>query len=149
MRVLLQRVLKAEVTVDGAVKGTIRRGICLFLGVGPDDDISETEYVMDKVMRLRIFSDDEGRMNRSLEDTGGDILIVSQFTLYGDARKGCRPSFTGAAPHGMAEKLYEHAVAYAERRLDGLVQHGVFGADMKVTLVNDGPVTMMLYGKRG
>ena len=136
MRALVQRVSRAEVRVEGEVTGAIGPGLCVLLGVGPDDDEATAEKMAAKLMALRIFEDEEGRMNDALGDR--EVLCVSQFTLYGDTNKGNRPSFTGAAPPELAEPLWEKVcdLLGAER--------GVFGAMMEVELVNDGPVTLMV-----
>jgi D-tyrosyl-tRNA(Tyr) deacylase len=143
VRALIQRVKHAQVVVDGEVVGRIGPGILTLLGVGRADTAVEVEKVVGKVLRLRIFEDEQGRMNRSLVDTGGEHLIVSQFTLYGDAAKGNRPSFVDAAPPEPARALYEHALAFSGAqgvRTEG----GRFQAHMEVTLLNDGPVTLMV-----
>ncbi len=136
MRALVQRVTRAEVRVGGEVTGEIGPGMCVLLGVGPDDDEATAEKMAAKLRALRIFEDAEGKMNESLGDRG--VLCVSQFTLYGDTSKGNRPSFVGAAPPALAEPLYEKVC-----ELLG-AQRGIFGADMAVELVNDGPVTLMV-----
>ncbi len=138
MRALVQRVTRAEVRVDDRVTGRIGQGLLVFLGVGPDDGPAQVAWVADKVAGLRVFPDAHGRMDRSVRDIAGGILVVSQFTLYGDATKGRRPSFTGAAHPDHARPLYRALV----ERLDA--QSGEFGADMRVELVNDGPVTLWL-----
>jgi D-tyrosyl-tRNA(Tyr) deacylase len=139
----VQRVTRAEVRVEGAVTGAVGTGLLVLLGVGPGDTPDTARALATKVARLRIFSDDAGKMNRAVTDVGGGVLSVSQFTLYGDTTRGNRPSFTGAAPPDEARALW---LAFNEAlRGHGLsVQEGVFGADMKVDLVNDGPVTLML-----
>jgi D-tyrosyl-tRNA(Tyr) deacylase len=143
MRAVLQRVSSASVTVDGEVTGAVRVGILLLLGVGPDDGEAQAAWLARKVAVLRIFVDEAGKMNRSVLDVGGGVLVVSQFTLYGDCRKGRRPSYAKAAPPELAEPLYERFCALLES--EGLeVQRGVFGAHMDVELVNDGPVTLVL-----
>ncbi|MEX0837146.1 MAG: D-aminoacyl-tRNA deacylase [Gemmatimonadota bacterium] len=145
MRVLLQRVSRAEVRVDGDVVGQVARGHLLLVGFTDGDDEGALGWMADKVLGLRVFPDDEGRMNLSLEDVGGALLVVSQFTLYGDTRKGRRPSFVDAAHPDVAVPLYERFVAMLRER--GVpVETGVFGAMMDVELVNDGPVTLMLEG---
>jgi len=143
MRALLQRVSFAKVVVEGRVVGEIGPGLLVFLGVGAGDGEREADALAAKVGKLRIFSDDQGKMNRSVKDACGAALVVSQFTLYADVRRGNRPSYTDAAPPERAEALYRY---FAERlRSGGLeVATGVFGADMKVTLLNDGPVTLLL-----
>jgi D-tyrosyl-tRNA(Tyr) deacylase len=146
MRVVLQRVKKCRVTVSGEISGEIGVGILAFLGVGPNDSDEDVRYLAEKTVHLRIFPDDEGKMNRSLLDIGGGMLIVSQFTLFGDCRKGRRPSFTGAAPPEKAEMLY-HAFVEGIEKLGVTTSTGTFGAMMEVDLVNDGPVTLLLDSK--
>ena len=143
MRLLLQRVSRAEVRVDGKVIGGVQRGFCLLVGFTHGDGAEQVEWMAEKVIGLRLFGDDEGKMNLSLEDVGGELLVVSQFTLYGDARKGRRPSFIDAARPEVAEGLYEMFVERLQSR--GVrVETGEFGAMMEVDLVNDGPVTLWL-----
>jgi D-tyrosyl-tRNA(Tyr) deacylase len=143
MRVLLQRVSRAEVRVGARVVGRIARGFCLLVGFTGTDTGAQVEWMAEKVSGLRLFGDDEGKMNLGLEDVGGEVLVVSQFTLYGDAAKGRRPSFVGAARPDLAIPLYERFVAALRER--GLtVATGEFGAMMEVELVNDGPVTLWL-----
>ncbi|HEX3158543.1 MAG TPA: D-aminoacyl-tRNA deacylase [Gemmatimonadaceae bacterium] len=143
MRLLLQRVSRAEVRVDGRVTGRIGRGFLLLVGFAQADDEAPLAWMADKVVGLRLFADDEGKMNLGLEDVGGALLVVSQFTLYGDARKGRRPSFVDAARPETAIPLYERFVALLRER--GVpVETGEFGAMMDVELVNDGPVTLWL-----
>lgn len=143
MRAVVQRVSRAEVRVDGEVTGRIGRGLVVLLGVGRDDGEAEARWLLEKIAGLRIFADREGRMNLGLEDVGGGLLVVSQFTLYGDTRKGRRPSFIDAAPPERAVELYDRFVAMARER--GLVVGtGVFQAMMDVELVNDGPVTLIV-----
>ena len=142
MVALVQRVSEASVTVDGEVTGAIETGLLILLGVHRDDTDAEMEWLVNKVANLRIFPDDEGRMNRSLLDVGGDALVVSQFTLYGDTRKGNRPSFAESAPPEQAEALYEAFTDALSERLGRPVPMGVFGAMMDVRLTNDGPVTL-------
>ena len=143
MRALIQRVTQAKVEVDGTVTGEIGPGLLVLLGAARADDKASADYLAEKIVQLRIFSDDAGKMNLSLLDTGGGLLIVSQFTLYGDSRKGRRPNFDQAAPPDQARTLYEYFVTVA-RRLCPRVETGVFQAHMAVSLVNDGPVTLML-----
>jgi D-tyrosyl-tRNA(Tyr) deacylase len=140
---VVQRVAEASVTVDGEVTGAIGAGLLVLLGVAPDDGEAQRDWLARKLVGLRIFSDDEGRMNRSVADIGGSMLVVSQFTLYGDCRKGRRPSFVGAARPELAEPAYE-AFCEAVSALGVPVQRGVFGADMAVRLHNDGPVTLVI-----
>ena len=145
MRVVLQRVARASVEVDGAPVSSIRAGLLLLVGAGRDDHEEEPRRLADKIATLRVFADDEGRMNRALMDIGGEVLVVSQFTLYGDVRKGRRPSWAGAAePEIAAERVEAFARALEARGL--VVQRGVFGAHMRVELLNDGPVTLVLDG---
>ena len=143
MRALVQRVSRASVTVDDKTIGQIDQGLLLLVGFGPGDGEQALRFCAEKCANLRIFADDEGRMNRSLLDIGGGVLCISQFTLYGDCRKGRRPGFTEAAPPECAEPLYERFVQFLEET--GLqVACGVFGAHMVVDLDNDGPVTLMV-----
>ena len=143
MRVLLQRVSQASVTIDGETVGRIGCGVLLLVGITHSDTQKEADFLAEKCVNLRVFDDDDGVMNRSLLDVGGEVLAVSQFTLYGDARKGRRPSYVAAAPGAVSEPLYEYFVS--KLREQGVtVATGRFGADMKVSLVNDGPVTLWL-----
>ncbi len=145
MRALIQRVERASVEVDGSEVGTCGAGYLVLLGVGPNDDENVTRRMWEKVRKLRICADENGRTNLSLVDVGGSLLVVSQFTLYADARHGNRPSFTNAAPAELANRLYELFCELAEKDLGpGRVGRGVFGAHMRVSLVNDGPFTVML-----
>jgi len=143
MRTVVQRVSRARVTVDGSVTGEITTGLLILLGVGHDDTAVVAAGMAERVANLRIFEDDQRKMNRSLLDVKGSALVVSQFTLYGDARGQRRPSFVAAAPAEQAKKLYEE-FAEALRRLEITVATGVFGATMSVELVNEGPVTILL-----
>lgn len=142
MVALVQRVSEASVTVGDAVTGAIGPGLLILLGVHQSDTEAEMTWVAKKVAGLRIFPDEEGKMNRSIRDTGGEALVVSQFTLYGDTRKGNRPSFVASAPPALAEVLYEAFVAELGRLLGTPVPTGVFGAHMDVRLTGDGPVTL-------
>ena len=147
MRVVLQRVSRAAVRVDGNVTGQIGVGFVILAGFAPDDTEETLTWMAEKILSLRLFRDAEDKMNRSLDEAGGAVLVVSQFTLYGDARKGRRPSFIDAAPPEVAKPLYEKFVALLEERGAGSgirVESGVFGAMMEVELVNDGPVTLLL-----
>ncbi|MGD9983004.1 MAG: D-aminoacyl-tRNA deacylase [Porticoccaceae bacterium] len=143
MRGLLQRVRRAAVAVDGVQVGAIQQGVLLLLGIAHTDTVASADTLLERVLRYRLFPDGQGRMNLSLADSGGGLLIVSQFTLMADTRKGLRPSFTPAAPPEQAERLYDHFIAKARAR-HAPVACGVFGADMQVELVNDGPVTLLL-----
>jgi D-tyrosyl-tRNA(Tyr) deacylase len=144
MRVVLQRASSGNVTIRGRLKGEIGQGLVLLVGFTEGDDESVLEWMAEKVIGLRIFNDDEGKMNRSLEDVAGDLLVVSQFTLYGDTRKGRRPSFVKAAGPELAIPLYERYLELLRERAPGRVESGEFGAMMDVALVNDGPVTLVL-----
>ena len=147
MRGILQRVKYASVTVDGEIVGKIEKGILLLLGVSDDDTDEDLKYLADKVRGLRIFEDEDEKMNLSVEDIKGDILVVSQFTLFGDCRKGKRPSFSSAGKPEYANEMYEKFIAYL-KECGIKTEHGVFGADMAVELLNDGPVTLMLDSKK-
>jgi D-tyrosyl-tRNA(Tyr) deacylase len=144
VRVVLQRVARAEVRVEGEVVGSVGRGYLLLVGFGSGDDMARLEWMADKVLGLRVFSDADGKMNLGLEDVGGDLLVVSQFTLLGDTSKGRRPSFVAAAAPDEAERLYGLFVSELRSRTTRAVETGVFGAMMDVELVNDGPVTLIL-----
>ncbi len=147
MRACVQRVSKAEVSVEGALCGKIGRGLVVLLGVAADDTQRDVDQLAEKICQLRIFADDEGKMNRSLIDAGGAMLVVSQFTLLGDCRKGRRPSFIAAAEPELAESLYQQFVAAARKR--GIeVATGKFRAMMDVTLTNQGPVTLLLDSRK-
>lgn len=143
MRLLIQRVAEASVRVDGEVIGSIGRGFLVLIGICDSDDEAVADKLMKKMIGMRIFEDENGKTNLALKDVEGELLLVSQFTLYADCRKGNRPGFTDAADPGKAEALYEYMIALAEKEVP-VVQHGSFGADMKVSLVNDGPFTVML-----
>ena len=143
MRAVLTKVKHASVTIDGELKGKIGRGFLILLGVAPDDTEEKCRKMADKLCSLRIFDDENDKINLSLDDVGGELLIVSQFTLYGNCRKGRRPSFTDAANPELGERLYEQFLADCAS-LGYPPQHGRFGADMKVESINDGPVTLIL-----
>ncbi len=143
MRAVLTRVRSASVTIDGQVVGKIGRGFLILLGVGPQDTREHCRYLAEKALGLRVFEDENGKMNRGLEDIGGEVLVVSQFTLYGNCRKGRRPSFTDAAGPELGNELYENFLTICQE-LGYPPQHGRFGADMQVESVNDGPVTLIL-----
>ena len=147
MRAVVQRVTRARVTVDARVAGEIQTGVLVMLGVGREDSSESARYLADKIANLRIFADDAGKMNRSLLDTDGSALVVSQFTLYGDTRGGRRPSYIQAAPPEDANRLYEEFVRCL-RSLGIRVETGVFQAHMEVELVNDGPVTILLDSEK-
>jgi D-tyrosyl-tRNA(Tyr) deacylase len=143
MRAVVQRVTEASVTVDGIAIGRIGKGFMALLGVGVKDSEIDAQYIADKVAKLRVFEDGEGKMNLALKEVGGAVLAISQFTLYGDARKGARPGFSDAAPPDRGEYLYNFFITALERH--GIkVARGKFGAMMKVHLINDGPVTILL-----
>jgi D-tyrosyl-tRNA(Tyr) deacylase len=146
MRALVQRVSEASVTVSGDITGEILTGLLIFLGIRHDDTVARAEHLAEKVTNLRIFPDEEGKMNRSVRDVGGELLIVSQFTLYGDTRKGTRPSYSDAAKPELARPLYEYFIQQCRSR-GLLVATGRFQAVMEVRLVNDGPVTLMCYSE--
>ena len=146
MRVVLQRVKHASVHVDGQETGSIGQGFLILLGVSDTDDESIADKMADKICKLRIFEDEDGKTNRSLQDVGGEILVVSQFTLYADCRKGNRPSFTDAGAPDHADRLYEYFMERGMRR-EGKIRRKHHGADMKVDLLNDGPFTLMLDSK--
>ena len=143
MRAVLTRVKSASVTIDGEVVGKIGQGFLILLGVGPEDTEKECRYLAEKALGLRVFEDENGKMNLGLSDVGGQVLVVSQFTLYGNCRKGRRPSFTEAAGPELGNAMYERFLAICEE-LGYPAQHGQFGADMKVESINDGPVTLIL-----
>lgn len=144
MKVVVQRVSRARVTIENEVLGSINRGLLLLVGIHGNDSIEVMKWVSDKVMKLRIFEDDEGRMNRSVKEVGGEILVVSQFTLYGNVQKGTRPSFTEAAKPEKAEPLYNQMINYLKSSSNLKIESGEFGAMMDVELVNDGPVTILV-----
>ncbi|NMA67943.1 MAG: D-tyrosyl-tRNA(Tyr) deacylase [Desulfitobacterium sp.] len=147
MRCVVQRVSKASVTVDKEVVGKIEKGLLVLWGVGENDGEEDCRWLVEKVVGLRIFEDEEGKMNRSVLDVKGEILMVSQFTLYGDCRKGRRPSFSSAAPPEKAKDLFDQAVTYMGEY--GIkVETGIFQADMQVELINDGPVTLLLDSEK-
>lgn len=145
MKVVIQRVKEAQVTIDDVLVGDISQGLLLLVGVGPDDEQEDLDYAVRKITNMRIFSDDMGKMNLSIQDIKGSILSVSQFTLFAETKKGNRPAFTGAAKPDKAEKMY---LDFNEALAQFVpVETGVFGADMQVSLVNDGPVTIILDTK--
>ncbi len=144
MRLVVQRVANSKVEVDGKTIGSIGRGFLVLLGVTHTDTKENADFLVKKLLNLRIFRDEEDKMNLSLQDVQGELLIISQFTLYGDARKGNRPSFIEAARPEQAEELYEYFIEQCKINGAKKVEHGEFGADMKVSLLNDGPVTIIL-----
>jgi len=148
MRAVVQRVSRASVTVGGRITGEISLGLLVLLGAGAGDGANDLAYVVDKITNLRIFADDAGKMNRSVLDVGGGVLVVSQFTLYGDARQGRRPAFTGALEPVAARALYEQSLVAIRAAGVARVEAGEFGADMKVDLSNDGPVTILLDSRK-
>lgn len=145
MKIIIQRVSEAAVTIDGEVTGAIRQGLLLLVGVAPEDTQEDIGYAVRKISQMRIFSDENDKMNLSVQDIKGEILSISQFTLFADTKKGNRPAFTGAAKPELARQLYDQFNAVLAEFVP--VQTGVFGADMKVSLVNDGPVTIILDTK--
>jgi D-aminoacyl-tRNA deacylase len=147
MRLVIQRVSEAAVKIDGQIKGAIGPGLLLLAGIAPDDTEEDLQWLSRKTVQLRIFSDADDKMNRSLQDMGGDILLISQFTLHASTKKGNRPSYTGAAPPEIAIPLYEKFISILAADLGKPIQTGTFGADMKVSLVNDGPVTIQIDSK--
>lgn len=147
MKAVLQRVTRAAVTVDGQTVGQIGKGFLILLGVSNEDTEETARKLADKICRLRIFEDENGKTNLSLADVGGELLVVSQFTLYADCKKGNRPSFVKAGAPDMAERLYEHFMDRCRNYVD-VVEKGQFGADMKVELLNDGPFTLMLESEQ-
>ncbi len=144
MRAVVQRVKEASVTVEGDVTGRIGRGLLVLLAIHRDDTDGQLRWMAEKLRKLRIFEDEDGKMNRSVEDVEGGILLVSQFTLYGELKKGTRPSFTASAGPEKAEEMYDHMVSLLEETLPGNVATGIFAAKMNVSLVNDGPVTIIV-----
>lgn len=143
MKLVIQRVTNASVTVENKIVGKISKGFLVLIGVGPKDTQKEADYLVQKLIKLRVFEDENGKMNLSLKDIKGELLIVSQFTLYADCTGGNRPSFTNAAKPEKANELYEYFIKKCEEE-NIKVEHGIFGADMKVELLNDGPVTILL-----
>jgi D-tyrosyl-tRNA(Tyr) deacylase len=148
MRAVVQRVSRASVTVESRTTGAIGRGLLVLFGAGAGDGPADLAYIVDKIANLRIFPDDAGKMNRSVLDIAGAVLLVSQFTLFGDARTGRRPAFTGALEPTAARALYEQALAALRAAGVGQVEAGEFAADMQVELVNDGPVTILLDSRK-
>ena len=149
MKALVQRVTEGSVTVDGQVIGSIGKGLVILFGAGRGDSEKDVDYLAEKCANLRIFEDEAGKMNLSLLDIGGEALVISQFTLYGDCRKGRRPGFSDAADPAEAEQFYEHFLTKIAQAGVKNVQHGKFGADMQVKIFNDGPGTFMLESRGG
>ena len=149
MRAVVQRVARAKVTVGDRVTGSIQAGLLVLLGAGQGDTAADLGYIVDKIANLRIFADTAGKMNRSVLDIGGAVLVVSQFTLYGDVRQGRRPAFTGALEPQAARALYDQALIELRKSGVANVQAGEFAADMAVELINDGPVTILIDSRKG
>jgi D-tyrosyl-tRNA(Tyr) deacylase len=147
MKVVIQRVSQASVMIDGAVHNQINQGFVVLLGIGQTDDDQDINYLAQKILGLRVFSDHEGKMNYSLDDVKGEILLISQFTLFASTKKGNRPSYIDAAPPGMAIPLYEKFIEVIQASIGIRLKTGIFGADMKVSLINDGPVTIQIDSK--
>ena len=147
MRAVVQRVKESSVKIDGSIVGKINKGFNVLIGISKDDTIDDLKYIKDKIMNLRVFEDQNNNMNLSIKDVNGELLIVSQFTLYGDCRKGRRPNFMNALSGDEAEKLYEEFLGMI-RQENIVVETGVFGADMEVCIINDGPVTLLIDSKK-
>lgn len=147
MRAVVQRVSQSKVVVEGQTVGSIQKGLMVLLGIGQDDTLKDVEYLANKVANLRIFEDENEKMNLSVLDVKGEILVISQFTLYGDCRKGYRPSFTDAAPPELANRLYEAFVRYLREKYPVKVETGIFRATMHVEIHNEGPVTILLESR--
>lgn len=148
MRIILQRVSSASVTIEGRIAGQIGKGLLVLLGITHDDTAQDIDWIIKKLVQLRIFNDSEGKMNLSLEDVQGELLVVSQFTLYADAKKGNRPSYIRSAPPAISIPIYEQFLQTLRSRFQGKVETGEFGAMMDVALVNDGPVTILLDSRQ-
>ena len=148
MRAVVQRVKRAQVSVEGSITGKIEKGILVLLGVGENDEIEDLEYMAKKIINLRIFEDNEDKMNLSVLDVGGNVLVISQFTLYGDCRKGNRPSYSKAARPDIAKEYYDRFIDYIKDNYKIKVESGVFQVSMEVDFINDGPVTLMLDSKK-
>ena len=148
MKLVIQRVSSASVTIEGTVRGEIQKGYMVLVGVGRGDTKKDAEKLSDKMLKLRVFEDENGKMNKSIADVNGELLVISQFTLYADSRKGNRPSFIEAELPTEAEALYEYFMELCRERV-AVVEKGEFGADMKVALVNDGPVTIIMESEDG
>ena len=144
MRVVLQRCVEASVSVNDHIVGSVGHGLVVLLGIGPEDTEKDVQWMCNKIAQLRIFEDDDGKMNLSILDVAGDVLVVSQFTLYGNCRKGRRPSFASAGHPSMAEPLVDRVCEVLQEKGVRRVEKGCFGTDMKVSLINDGPVTLIV-----
>lgn len=149
MKAVIQRVTHAECVVDGNTVGAVEKGFLILLGAGLEDTEADCDKLADKISKLRIFSDENDKINLSIDDVGGDMLIISQFTLYADCRKGNRPSFTNAGKPDEASRLYDYFCEACRSRIKGRVETGEFGADMKISLLNDGPFTVVLECENG
>lgn len=147
MRFIIQRVTEAAVRIDTKIEGQIGAGLLILAGIMPEDTDEDIQWLSKKVVQMRIFGDEEGKMNRSVQDIGGGILLISQFTLFASTKKGNRPSFTQAAPPGIAIPRYENLIQQLTRELGKPIETGIFGADMQVSLINDGPVTIVIDSK--
>jgi len=147
MKLVIQRVSEASVQIESNIKGEIKAGLLVLAGIAANDNDEDLTWLAKKIVSLRIFSDEAGKMNRSLQDTGGDILLISQFTLHASTKKGNRPSYIAAAPPAIAISLYEQFIQTVEQELGKPIQTGTFGADMQVRLLNDGPVTIIMDSK--
>lgn len=147
MKIVLQRVSEASVKISGKISGEIGQGYLILLGVGQDDTNDDIDWLVNKIINLRVFSDDDGKMNLSIKDIDGEILLISQFTLFASTKKGNRPSFIKSAKPEIAIPLYNQFILHLETQLGKAIQTGEFGADMKVSLVNDGPVTIIIDSK--
>lgn len=147
MKLVIQRVSQASVTINGEITGVIADGLLLLAGIAPDDTEEDLQWLSRKTVQLRIFNDEAGKMNKSVQDISGDILLISQFTLHASTKKGNRPSYIGAAPPEIAIPLYEQFIQALTINLGKPIQTGIFGADMKVSLLNDGPVTIIIDSK--
>ncbi len=148
MKVVIQRSLGASVTIDNIKVASLEKGLVILLGIGKEDNEEDIQYLIKKIIDLRIFSDENGKMNLNVQDSGGGIIIISQFTLYADTKKGNRPSFMDSAHPDMAIPLYQSFITSLKEKFKGTLETGEFGADMKVSLVNDGPVTIIIDSKQ-
>ena len=148
MRVVIQRVIEASVKIDGQITSSIKKGLLIFLGIEPSDNLTDIEWLCRKITQLRIFADNSGVMNLSVNDINGEIIVVSQFTLHASTNKGNRPSYIRAAKPNIAIPLYEKFIQVLEQKIERKVGSGIFGADMKVALINDGPVTIIIDSKQ-